>query len=219
MSWINDSPTKWSFLSMTEYEKILFLDSDMIVVGPIIDLFSLSTPAAMFDDQNAEKYCKMKDYIQLSAKSTGFKNWYSDDLIHGSQIEPSLIERLKLHSKSQFSINGGLILITPKEGLLEAYIKYIGTLDLDKTLSGIDEISIVLFMHDMGYTWTHVDMKYNTSAYKCSAIINDIRILHYIGPYKPWYEGQAEYNKTIENETTRKQMEKMQSLWEQVYNL
>lgn len=47
--WISRAPTKWHILQFEEYEKILFMDADMIVVNPIDQLFLLPTPAAVFD--------------------------------------------------------------------------------------------------------------------------------------------------------------------------
>lgn len=230
--WICDSPTKWSFLSFTEYNKVLFLDSDMIVVGPIMDIFNITCPAAMFDHQCSTEYVKDERWLGSKDKGFGFRNWYLGKknspnklsvLPHGSLVKTKYIKRLLYNLKSQFAPNGGLVLVEPKEDLLSKYKDYIANINYgEKTLSGIDEISITLFMHKMGYKWTHVDMKYNTSAYHCSSIINDIRIIHYIGPYKPWYEGETEYINKIEQYVSNKEhigvLLKLWELWWNTYN-
>lgn len=47
--WIRIAFTKWRCLELIQYEKILFLDCDMIVLQPIDHLFCLNAPAGVFD--------------------------------------------------------------------------------------------------------------------------------------------------------------------------
>jgi alpha-N-acetylglucosamine transferase len=48
--WINKSFTKWCLLTLIEYEKVLFMDSDVIVLRNLDELFELATPAGTFSN-------------------------------------------------------------------------------------------------------------------------------------------------------------------------
>lgn len=218
--WISDAPTKWNILSLDQYEKILFLDADMIVLQDIYELFSLPVPAAMFDHQIAREYVSNPLWTGDKDKGIGFLNWYKialglatlksreeKTMETGTKIPSSCIENLRLHSNSQFSLHGGIALLKPDKQLLYEYIqslpqiiqslqrkkgyKYIHT---DTTLSSIDEITLAIFMHNKGYTWTHIGMEYNVSAFHTYRIFQDrTKILHYVGCYKPWLLDERKY--------------------------
>ena len=52
--WINVCFTKWNVFALDEYAKIMFLDSDVLVVGSILELLDYETPAGIMDtDHNA----------------------------------------------------------------------------------------------------------------------------------------------------------------------
>jgi len=194
--WVSDAPTKWNILSLIQYEKVLFLDADMIVLQDISHLFSLSAPAAMFDHQCATNYVSNTLWTGDKAKGGGFLNKYGK-LKTGSKVNRYLLDRLRTHSDSQFALHGGIALIKPD---MDLYHKYINELPnivsslrkksgsaIKGTLSAIDEISLSLFMHDQGYVWTHISMEYNVAAYHTYSIFREnTKILHYVGIFKPW---------------------------------
>lgn len=215
--WISDAPTKWNIFGLTEYKKVLFLDADMILLDDISSLFSLPCPAAMFDHQSSTNYVENPLWTGYKEKGPGFINWYTSSLTHQSEISPlggmktgttistESLNSLRLRSNSQFALHGGIILIEPDKNLLHQYkddlssiisslkkpIYYnkrlIGYEKTDRTISSIDEITLALFMHDIGYTWTHIGMEYNVAAYHTYGIYKDsAKIIHYLGVYKPW---------------------------------
>lgn len=47
-SMLKDLYTKWQILSLREYQKVLFIDADALVVSDISDLFNVEAPAAAF---------------------------------------------------------------------------------------------------------------------------------------------------------------------------
>lgn len=53
----------------------------------------------------------------------------------------------------------------------------------------VDELTITLFYHNHGYTWTHIDITYNLAAYHLYHMYKDsVKVLHYVNKYKPWTE-------------------------------
>lgn len=216
-TWVSDACTKWNVLGLSSYEKVLFLDADMIVVQDIYSLFSMHTPAGSFDHPCSKEYVLDNRWTGDRRKGDGFINWYrsylqlyNQPLTHGSLILPSSIDNLRLHSNIQFSIQGGIALLSPDIDLLSEYKRdlpkivkslymrekgssnrYVRT---ERTLSAIDEISILLFFHDRGYRWTHIDHSYDVAAFHTYSIIqNDAKIIHYMGRYKPWNSNEREY--------------------------
>lgn len=47
-AWVEQSFTKWTVLSLTQYKKVLFLDADTLVLRCMDELFDLNTPAGTF---------------------------------------------------------------------------------------------------------------------------------------------------------------------------
>jgi len=212
--WIDHACTKWNVLGFTEYEKVLFMDCDMIAMGDITGLFALDAPAAVFDSHQSREMLSNPDYTGVRKRIdgtsyAGFINWYkvalklesqSDFRIegeihpmpHGVEIPSHVLDNLPFHASSSLAPSGGLVLLEPKEGMLQRFkdslSSIMSSLSVNSTvLSGIDEISIALFMHNMGYTWHHISMEYNVFAYHVYNIFKDrCKVLHYGGQYKPW---------------------------------
>lgn len=209
-SWISNAPTKWRCLGLDSYDKILFLDADMIIISPIDEIFTMNTPAAMFDHQTSS------EYVRAGSKLQGFKNHYipkgSKTMTHGMTIDKNVIEDLK-NKKGQFSIHGGLALLEPNRIVLDMYIDRVDEIISalpDTTLSGVDEITIALFYNMYGYDWHHIDIGYNMPAYHLYARFKKrSKILHYVGEWKPWNE----------DEDTAKEYghQELHSIWTRMY--
>lgn len=216
--WISDACTKWNILGFTEYEKVLFMDSDMIVMHDIMCLFDIDTPASVFDSYQSKEMLSHPSFTGWRSHDGvcgGFTNWYKVALgleqpppndfrvngkilhiPHGASIPRHALDGLRLHASSNLAPSGGLVLLEPMEGMLQQFIDYIPHIMLSLSnhriiLSGIDEIGIALFMHDRGYTWHHISMEYNVFAYHVYNIFRDrCKVLHYGGQYKPWIKNK-----------------------------
>lgn len=213
-TWNSDAPTKWNILALP-YKKVLFLDADMIVLDKISELFELPCPAAVFDHQTAKEYVDDVRWLGDREGGGGFINYYKaetsgSEFTTGTLISRDIVSQLRNRSNTQFSLQGGLVLVEPNEDLFNEFKKRVQSIcnslkklkychaqrqhlpvRTDRTLSAIDEITLALFYHDMGYTWTHIDMRYNVSAYHTYPIFANskerkVKIIHYISPYKPW---------------------------------
>lgn len=237
--WIGDSPTKWNILALDRYEKVLFLDSDMIVCNNISELFLMETPAAMFDHQIAREYVRNPRWTGNKDKGVGFINWYKIflgletqsactdlPLKTGTRIPPAAIDNLRRHSDTQFALHGGIVLVTPNRFHYNLYIQslpsILRSLKKKNCLSGIDEITLCLFLSDMGYIWKHLGTEYNVAAFHTYNILQErTKILHYIGCYKPWNANEREYSrrKAEEGHSLYQICSKVIEIWWKVYEL
>jgi alpha-N-acetylglucosamine transferase len=106
-TWNSYSPTKWNVLGLDscKYEKVLFMDADMIVLAPIYEVFDLPTPAAVFDHQLSKEYVMDARWLGDRSGGGGFINHYkealgmvdSDHLEGGIPIPSASIDRLRSH--------------------------------------------------------------------------------------------------------------------------
>lgn len=245
--WMAHAPTKWQILGLTQYDKVLFVDADMIVVADIGPLFRLEPPAAIFDHPSATYYISNPLWTGNRSKGGGFINWYyqseSIPVPTGMKIPRSLIERLSHNSNSQFAPQGSLVLLKPDANHLKAYAHYItdilkslqmpvyrgkaiaGYRQTTSTLSGVDETSIAVFMHDQGKTWTNIGMDYGVTVSSTYDILkNQAKILHFNGLYKPWRiraDGLMEHEYVAqlasEGENVYKGQNEAATLWWSIY--
>lgn len=208
--WIENASTKWRCLGLDDYDKVLFLDADMVIISPIDELFTMKTPAMMFDHQHSTKY------VTRESRGEGFINHYiprgADRLEHGAIVSKEAISRLRTNG-GQFAPNGGLALLQPNRIVLDMYIKTLPSIVESlppHVTSAPDEISITLFYHDYGYDWHHIDMAYNMPAYHLyKRNKNRTRILHYVNEYKPWKEKVQDARKYGHEEVW--------SIWHRIY--
>lgn len=141
-SWNSDAPTKWNILNITHYDKILFMDADMIAIGDIRPLFDLSCPAAVFDHQMACEYVASDSWTGDRRDGRGFTNWYKvalgledphtgylpgtekyGHLPTGKVIPSTTIITLRTRANCQFALQGGLVLLKPDASLYSSFCK------------------------------------------------------------------------------------------------
>lgn len=166
--WINVSYTKLNCLNLTQYNKILFLDADMLVMKNIDHLFKQYAPASQFVDKKI------------------FKGKYNN---FGKFVTQKNIKKL-LNTK-QFVADGGLLLLEPNKKHFEQYKKMVKSMEPFgfKAISGYDEQSICYFMslYKKGpkKKWLNLGGQYSCNwTIECDQ--EDAFILNFIGEIKPW---------------------------------
>jgi alpha-N-acetylglucosamine transferase len=74
-------------LGLSDYEKVIFVDADMIHIASCDDLFDLNAPAATFSRREAEPYVTgTTGKMFANGKSKGVRNPYIKYLRHGDKI-------------------------------------------------------------------------------------------------------------------------------------
>lgn len=194
--------TKWNCLRLTQYNKILFLDIDMVVVGNIDPIFKINTPATRLI---------LNDNIYKSGEKQLIAKMITPDLVDGDSV-PSLITKEVLFEYGG-SIDGGCMLLTPNIDDFKNYIVYLKTFDPEskhydlKAIPGDDELTLLHFYYKKGTLWNFLDIQWSFIQYHYGDLPyaialqdnNSIKILNFIGIYKPWdYNLQTLYPDTSE---------------------
>ena len=171
--WKNISYTKWQCLSLTQYNKICFLDADLIIQKNIDHLFDLPAPAGRFGN-----------------------NWDSavnhyDNIQHGESVSSNIV--IKGLNKG-YIVNGHCVVLEPSLDLYSAFKKFMGCCKYHRPpgcLSMADECALVMFLHSEAKTWTQIDSAYNFVPWKGD--IKDAFILHFFNKIKPWNMKRGEW--------------------------
>jgi len=184
--WIDRSFTKWNCLKLTQYNRVILVDADVVAVTNCDDLFELRPPAACYSNPWAYPW-----------QTGGVKNPYcreACDLPHGARVPATQIEEA-LRTKS-FVGWGAMVLLEPNMERFEAFIAmlYADAVFGEEfnSISGSDEISIAAFYAREGSGWTHIHQRYLAIPWKKNWVSRDIRAYHFHGR-KPWDMGPKEY--------------------------
>lgn len=159
-SWISASFTKWNCLKQTNYEKVLFLDSDLVVLQNLDELFTLPAPAGTFSSPWAAPYAGMSAKRDAS-RGDGIYNPYLG-LKHGDKVSSSIL-RKGFYEKS-FVCIGTSVLLAPSVEDFEYLIKMVKGREpfgFEDCNSGFDEQSIARLYYEKEVRWHHISQVYN----------------------------------------------------------
>jgi hypothetical protein len=170
--WMDSAITKWNILTLTDYEKVLFLDADQVMIKNSDELFELPTPAGCFSNPFLVK--DSNDYYHVKK--------------HGDRVLPHQISQ-GLH-KSGFVAWGTAVLLTPSNAKYNTLIEYckihsardgIGF----QSYSSTDEQLLAWLYKDS--IWHHIRQGFNAILWKGEWLKNqELMIYHYFGTDKPW---------------------------------
>lgn len=174
-SWISKSYTKWQVLDLCEYDKVLLLDADIIVVKNMDEVFDRPTPAACF----------------ANAWSDHCKSFYGENLQDGDPIRREDIQRA-LYGDG-FVCIAAVVLVTPNK---EDYQQMFTNLFAEKVyglgqkcMSGHDERLIATTLRD----WHHMSPKFQ-AVMRYPKLTEGMEIFahHYVGD-NPWDMARDEW--------------------------
>lgn len=161
-SWMDVSCTKWNCLNLVEYEKIIYLDADTLILRNIDNLFQLSAPAGTFSSPQAKGY---------SSKG-GMHNPYLS-LREGDLVKPEMIEEgLSGKNGSSFTVIGTSVVLCPNEKRYSELLNMLANYSKSDPFgysscnSGIDEQVLAHFYSrflpqetQQNFPWTYVSQK------------------------------------------------------------
>jgi len=172
-SWISSSYTKGNILSLIEYQRVCFLDGDMLILRNIDHLM---------------KYDYAASFTNIwRSKHSPYKGLKEGDIVD----EKMIIEGLS----KEFVLNGHLIVVTPKH-----YYDYLKIIDKKpyghKSFSGFDEQSLAEVSLKR-WKWNFLPDTYSMIFWHSPSMLNDnVKLMspylvHYFGERKPWNIGKV----------------------------
>ena len=197
----NTVNTKWRCLELEEYEKVCFVDSDMIFIHNPDDVFKYPTPAAVFKNPFQEPYAGNRGLYNP------YKKLLDGDLIKNETIYLALNPKQDCHSTTV--ANGFLVVLTPSKKQFQNLIKLFESKKRENknygfknSYSSIDEQAITHLYNSQGINWYNIEPHYAMTPWKTNAFygftqfnitnhkFTDMIGLHYIHD-KPWENGRG----------------------------
>jgi lipopolysaccharide biosynthesis glycosyltransferase len=169
-AWSDVSYTKWQCLGLTQYQKVLFLDADMVVNKNIDHVFDIPAPAAVF----SHPWMKKEENLTIS---------------------PAWIK--KALTRRGFVNTATCVLLEPNEEHLEIYKAMLDSMQPFgfNSYSCPDEQSIAYLYSMHGVidktSWHNLGTGYAFMEWKYKALGNDAPVLEkyitdFMGENKPW---------------------------------
>jgi alpha-N-acetylglucosamine transferase len=164
-TWQDKAFTKWHCLTLTQYDKVLFLDADMLVVDKSDDIFLINTPAGIFKNP-----------------------WLSSDIYDNHSIIPQDAIKYALNNNG-FVPSATCILLEPKMAHFKKYKNMVRSMQPFglKSVSMFDEQSIAYFysVYAKGprVKWYKLGIEY---AYMWKYKNTKPVIVDFFGDTKPW---------------------------------
>jgi len=170
--------TRFEALKLTQYEKIILLDADVLPLGGYDELFNLSTPAGIIMERKEECYNGAVPH----STEWSWHSLYNPICPHSHSIPKSITDRVRT-DPSNMGINAGLWVLSPST--IE-YNKVIAALNNPNTIQMVKhfpwpEMQLATFL--WSGRWTNIDIRYcSIGGYPRVDILQGI---HYAG-LKPW---------------------------------
>ncbi|KAJ7597161.1 nucleotide-diphospho-sugar transferase [Mycena floridula] len=166
-----------------EYERVVFLDADMLVMKNMDELMTLDLP----HDKIAAAHvcaCNPAKYSHYPA------DWIPENCAHTAVKSPTALPPVASEStpRPYSQLNSGTLVLNPSAELSAAIVHFLMTTDQLHKFSFPDQDLLTAFFKDK---WIPLSWYYN--ALKTLRVVHpdewsddQVRCLHYILPEKPW---------------------------------
>lgn len=174
--WMKFSISKWNIFKFDEYDKILFLDTDILPINiDFYKIFNLNTPAIMIRGNNNKENIIIDKKIFLPNENITNDEYFN------------------ISTKLNYSLDAGIILIKPDKKIFNDYLNFIKICEenngyISKYDSGVDETTLLLFfvywkkipLYLIPYEYVPIPWeknKYN---------VTNVRGINFLSMIKPW---------------------------------
>lgn len=184
LEWMKYSITKWEFFNLEQFDKILFIDIDILPVSKdFYNVFRYNTPGIMIKGLNETDDGVVKKEIVLG---DNFIDEFADKKIASN-------EYWNLSTKLKKSLDAGFVLISPDKKLFLEYLEFIKICEdkkgyISKSDSGVDETTLLLFLlfyknikiHLIPYNYAPIPWEKNPYDK------NKVSGINFLSMIKPW---------------------------------
>jgi len=168
--WLDKSFTKFAMFAYVEYEKVIFVDADML---------PLENPDALFDVPTPAGICSAVKGIAENSR------------LHGMPLPGLLIDESLKNGQGHYGVRGCLLVVKPDLATyrqLREKVEATSTIGTTESMVGPDEYLITQHFRDQ---WHHVHAKYGWVSWADRAELGiDPCFLHFVSQ-KPWDQGDA----------------------------
>lgn len=178
--WMEYSISKWVIFKFDKFNKILFVDTDILPShDDFYDVFNYDTPAIMVRGVNSSSN-------GLATPELFFDNYQKD-------VEIDKSDYWNLSYRLKKSLDAGFVLISPNKKLYEEYFKFVKICEgsngyISKHDSGVDETTLLFFLLFYKKIPTNL-IPYNyapTPWDKYPYDKNKIKGINFVSMVKPW---------------------------------
>ncbi|KAL0579118.1 hypothetical protein V5O48_002901 [Marasmius crinis-equi] len=179
----HDTWTKLRVFEIDDFERVVLLDADMIVMKNMDDLMDLPLKAEQIAAAHACA-CNPRKFAHYPA------DWIPENCAHTAVENPRAPPPSWAPGKPRpySQLNSGTVVLNPSRELAQKVVHYLNTADISSFSFPDQDLLSALFKGE----WTPLNWYYN--ALKTLRVIhqkewddNEIRCLHYILPEKPWH--------------------------------
>jgi hypothetical protein len=172
-NWEHLALTQHRCLALDEYDKVCFLDADVVVFKNMDHIFELNTPAGTFYEQIPKGKQK------------------HNDRVHGEVVPAQHI--LKCLEAGVYVCIANCLVLSPGRETFERFVRYLASFlethdnkyGFENWKAHINEQMITHFYaSELGTDWTFVGLGYQTVPWKY--VDPDTHLYHYLSKVKPW---------------------------------
>lgn len=175
--WMKYSASKWNILKFDYFDKILFLDTDILPIDEkFYNIFNFETPAILIKGNNGKENTIIKTETFLPDIKDISNNQY-----HNISVE------------LKNSLDAGIILLKPDKKIFNEYLKFLKICEnsngyISKYDSGVDETTLLLFFAFYKKVPLHlIPYKYSVIPWEKNPYDkNDVLGINFLSLIKPW---------------------------------
>lgn len=170
--WMSCAFTKWNCLTLVEYDKICFIDADMVFLQNASVLFETTpTPAATWSSPWSAPYAAVE-----AKRAPPPANPYGRPR-HGQVVSSETIAAILYAPRKRGPVSSGaLVLLSPQPGDMELFQEMVHEHKAygHHCSSGIDEQAIVDFYHRIKKSaWHHIHQSFQMIPWRVEWLLNE----------------------------------------------
>lgn len=190
--WMKYSISKWNILKFDNYDKILFLDTDILPIDKdFYSVFDFDTPGIMVRGLNLEPNVVAKPELFVE----NFVEKFIENKVDNKNNKYSNLsnEYSNLSLELKHSLDAGFVLLKPSKELFDEYIQFIKICEglegyISKYDSGVDETTLLIFFMFYKKIPVHL-IPYNYAPIpwdKYPYDKNKMKGINFLSMIKPW---------------------------------